>query len=40
MTRRQAKIILIDYIGWFCKWTKKELNMWDRIFRRKNLKGV
>jgi hypothetical protein len=40
MTRRQTKIILINYLSWYCNWTRNELKMWDRIFKRKNLKGV
>jgi len=40
LTRRQAKIILIDYLSWFCNWTRKELRDWDRVFKKLNLKEV
>lgn len=38
MTRRQAKTILIDFISWFCNWTRKELKEWDEIFEKLDLK--
>jgi len=40
LTKRQVKIILIDYISWFCKWTRKELREWDEVFKKLDLKGV
>ncbi|MBA7561254.1 hypothetical protein ES708_02891 [subsurface metagenome] len=38
MTKRQAKIILIEFIGYFCNFSQKELKGWDKVFARLKLK--
>jgi hypothetical protein len=38
MTKRQAKIILIEFIGYCCNFSQKELKGWDRVFARLKLK--
>jgi hypothetical protein len=38
MIPRQAKIILIEFIGYFCNFSQKELKGWDKVFARLKLK--
>jgi len=39
MTRRQVKIVLIDFASWF-SWTRKEIRGLDEVFKKLNLKEV
>jgi len=40
MTRKEAKIIVIDCISQVCEWTREELKKWELVFKKLKLKGV